>query len=160
MLRHLVLIAAALAIIPSPASAQDGGYFTKGETQLTYHREGSRSTNEKIVVASIFGTSLLAAGIGTYYLRDSNRLSDSLSASGTHTGKAWSAQLEQTRKDAVQAGTFAKVGYGLTFALVLAGIVTYIVTEPDEEVAYQDWQTRSFVIPSQDGVLAGRAWSF
>lgn len=160
MLRYLAPIAAVIALVPTPANAQDGGYFTKGETQLTYRQEGSRTTNEKIALVSIFGSSLLAAGVGTYYLRDSIKLGDEISASGLHTGKAWSLALEQTRKDAVQSSTIATISYGFAAGLLLAGIVTYIVTEPDDEVGYRDWQTRSFIIPSQNGVLAGQAWSF
>lgn len=150
-------------LVPGLAAAQDQqdqGYFSNGEKQLTFREAGSRTKKEKIVLASVFGVGLLAGAVGTYYLFDSQRLSDEVSASGTHTGKTWSTSLEAKRQDALLSGTIATVGFSLASACLLAGAMTYIFTEPDDDVGYQDWQTRSFVAPSRDGVVAGQAWHF
>ena len=160
MFRLLLPFCIGLVLVPNLADAQDKGYFGTGEEPLTYREAGERSKNAKIVLASLFGVGLLAGGVGTYFLFDSQRLSDEVSAKGLHTGKAWSASLEATRQDALQSSTVATVSFSLGGACLLAGVMTYIFTEPDDEIGYQDWQTRSFVLPTADGVVAGQAWRF
>ncbi len=160
MPRHVIAFALLCGLLPNLAQAQDRGYFSEGDKQLVFKEEGSRSSTQRIVLASLFGGALLTGVIGSYYLLDSRDLSDELSASGAHTGKAWSAELEAKRKDALRSGRIATVSLGLSGTLTLAGAIAYIVTAPDDEVGYQDWQTRLMVVPSAGGIMASKGWSF
>jgi hypothetical protein len=151
-------VALLLVLVASRAEA-DTNYFGTGEEQLTYVEPGSRSDNERIVLYSLFGAAALAGGIGTYFALDSRDLSDEVSASGTHTGKVWSAELEQKRKDALSSRHVALWSYGIAGGFAVAGIVAFIATDPDE-VGYKDYKSTSFVAPLQGGLMAGTGWSF
>jgi hypothetical protein len=148
-----------VALPPVSALAQ-GGYFTEGDKHLTYKQAGSRSRNEMIVLLSIFGTAAVAGAVGTYFALDSQSKSVEVSASGVHTGRAWSADLDETRKDALRSRTVAQVSFGVTGALMLGGAIAFIITSPDDELFYQNWQTRSFIAPIDSGLVAGSGWSF
>jgi hypothetical protein len=42
----------------------------------------------------------------------------------------------------------------------MAAVVTYVITEPDEKIGYQDWQTRLIARPTEDGFVVGQGWTF
>jgi hypothetical protein len=153
------LLGIAILTNVSVASA-DEGYFSDGKKQLTFKEAGSRSETERITLYSLFGAGLLAGAVGTFYVLDSRSQSDKVSANGYHTGQTWTADLEATRTDALRSRKVAQVSLGLSTGFLLAGIVTYIITEPEMEVGYQDWQTRSFAKPTRGGVVLGQGWSF
>ena len=159
--RFALAVSLACAIVTTFSSASaDQGYFSDGNKQLTFTEEGTRSQGERITLYSLFGGALLTGAIATYFTLDSQTLSDKVSASGYHTGLAWTADLEATRKGALRSRRVAQVSFGLAGGLFLAGIVTYIITAPDMEVGYQDWQTRSFATPTKDGFVLGQGWTF
>jgi hypothetical protein len=159
--RHALAVLLGFAILASTnIAAADQGYFSDGKKKLTFKEEGARSDNERITLYSIFGGALLFGAVGGYYTLDSKSQSDEVSASGYHTGLVWTADLEATRKDALRSRTIAEVTMGISGGLLLAGIAAYIITEPDEEVGYQDWQTRSFATPTNDGFVVGQGWTF
>lgn len=168
-MRHksiFVLIAGAvlaLSIVTLPLTAQaDGGYFSKGEKQLVFKEAGNRSRTERITLLSLAGATLLTGAVGTYYLFDSQSLSDEISASGMHTLKTWDQGLEDTRLDAVRSSNIATVSLGMSGAFAAATIITYMITQPDMEVGYQDWQTKAIpsIAPTQGGLVMSQGWSF
>jgi hypothetical protein len=159
--RHALAVLLGLAILTQfHLASADQGYFSDGKKQLTFKEEGSRSKNERITLYSLFGSAVLVGAVATFYTLDSRSQSDEVSASGYHTGLVWTDELEDTRKDALRSRTIAQVTGGIAGGLLLAGIAAYIITEPDEEIGYQDWQTRSFAAPTSDGFVVGQGWTF
>ncbi len=150
------------AVLALPVAARADGYFSKGEKRLVFQEEGERSRTEKITLLSLAGGMLLTGAVGTYYLLDSQSLSDEVSASGMHTLKTWNQELEDTRLDAIRSGKVATVALGMSGALAAATIVTYIITQPDAEVGYQDWQTKNMpsIAPTRGGLVMSKGWSF
>ena len=155
------LIAGAVLSIPMATQA-DNGYFSKGEKQLVFEEEGERTRTEKITLLSLGGATILAGAVGTYYLLDSQTLSDEISASGMHTLKTWDQDLEDTRLDALRSSKIATVALGMSGAFAAATIVAYIITQPDTEVGYQDWQTKNVpsIAPTRGGLVMSQGWSF
>jgi len=150
---------------PSPASNANAnnGYFGDGSEQLTFKEPGSRSHKQNVVLLTLVGATVLTGAVGTYYLLDSQSQSDKVSASGMHTLETWDASHEQTRQDALHSGSVAKVTLGISGGLALATLVTYIVTHPNDEVGYQDWQTRHrvpTVAPVAGGAIVAQGWTF
>jgi hypothetical protein len=141
---------------PTPPSP----YFDNSERQLTFTEEGSRSANERLVLYSIVGAVAVSGGVGAGFALHSRSQSDMVSAKGLHTGETWTAEREDIRKSALRSRKIAQITLGISGAFAMAGIVTYIVTEPDEKVGYKDWQTRPYVAPTEDGVVVGKAWTF
>lgn len=156
----LALLLSSVILTRFGVASADQGYFSDGKKQLTFKEEGSRSQSERITLYSLFGGAILAGAVGTFYALDSRDQSDKVSATGFHTGLTWTSSLESTRNDALRSRSAAQVSFGLASGLLLAGIVTYIFTEPETEVGYQDWQTRSFANPTRGGLVVGQGWSF
>ncbi len=155
------ILATSIVAWPTAAHA-DGGYFSKGEKQLVFKEAGSRSRTEKITLLSLAGATLLTGAVGTYYLFDSQTLSDEISASGMHTLKTWDQGLEDTRLDAIRSSKIATVSLGMSGAFAAATIVTYMITQPDTKVGYQDWQTKAVpsIAPTRGGLVMSQGWSF
>ncbi len=112
---------------------------------------------------SLAGSAVLAGTVGGYYALDSQSLSDEISASGRHTLKAWTDDLEETRTSALRSAKIAKVSFGIGGGLALATIVVYMVTQPSETIGYQDWQAHHAlptITPSADGFVLAQGWSF
>tara|TARA_R110002096_G_scaffold299503_2_gene494012 strand:- start:84837 stop:85328 length:492 start_codon:yes stop_codon:yes gene_type:complete len=155
------LIAGAIVALPAAASA-DGGYFSNGDKQLVIQQAGKRSSNEKIALYSLLGATVVTGAVGTYYLLDSQSISNDLSASGLHTLRTWDAEREDTRLDGERSGTIATVTLGISGAFAAATLVTFIITRPDTKPGYQDWQTQTMpsIAPTRGGLVMTQGWSF
>ncbi len=149
-----------VALATSGLAFADQEYFSDGKKQLVFREEGERSKNEKVVLFSLAGTALLTGAVSTYYALDSRDLSDKVSATQFHTGTSWTAGRQNIYDDALRSRNIALVSLGLSASFVMATIVTYLVTEPDEKLGYQDWQTRLVAKPTKDGFILGQGWSF
>lgn len=149
------------ALLSSTTANADEGYFSDGNKQLTFMEEGNRSSGEQRVLYALVGATLLSGAVSGFYLLDSSSQSDKVSTSGyEHTGKTWSLELEAIQEDALRSRRIAQISIGVTSGFLLAGIVAYIVTEPEQEAGYQDWQSRSFATPTKDGLVVGQGWIF
>jgi hypothetical protein len=163
-MRHktiFALIAGAMVVLPTAASA-DGGYFSQGEKRLVVKKDGERTSPQKTTLYSLVGATVLTGAIGTFYLLDSQSISNELSASGLHTLKTWDRELEDSRLDGVRSSKIATVTLGMSGAFAAATIVTYIITQPDSTIAYQDWQTKNMpsLAPTRGGLVMSQGWSF
>lgn len=164
-MRHIVipaLLAGALVAVPAAARADDG-YFGDGTKQLVFKEEGKRTKTQNITLLSLAGAAVLAGAVGSFYLLDARSQSDEVSASGLHTLLAWSPELEATRKDALRSNRIGTVSMGISGGFAAATIIAYIITQPDKEVGYQDWQTRNrlpSITPADGGLVIGQGWAF
>lgn len=164
MRHYLVPAIVAGALLASPRTgAADKGYFSKGEKSLVFQEEGERSKTEIITLIALAGTAVVAGGVGGLFMLDAQSKSDEVSASGQHTLKVWSADLEDTRKGALRSSKIGTVALGVGGAFLGATIVAFIITQPDSTTGYQDWQTlrrMPSVTPTRGGALVTRGWSF
>lgn len=144
----------------SGLAVADENYFTDGKKQLVFREEGSRSHTEKVVLLSLAGAAVVSGAVGTYFALDSQDLSDKVSASQFHTGQAWTSQRQDIYDDALSSRKIAMVSLGIGGSMVLATIVAYLITEPDEKVGYQDWQTGLTAQPTKDGFMLAQGWTF
>lgn len=157
LLGRLLILLLAWAFVAPPLAYAETSYFGDGDKKMPRMTEGSRTKNQKITILSLFGAGLLAGGVATYFALDSQSLSDEISASGSHTGEAWTPAYDDKHSRATSSRTVAQVGFGVAGGLAIAGIVTLLVTTPDEVPVET---RRSFVAPQSGGLLVGQAWSF
>jgi hypothetical protein len=159
--RHALAALLALVVLTSSSLAlADEEYFSDGKKQLAFNEEGERSKDQKVVLFSLAGAAVVTGALGAYFARDSQKLSDEVSATQFHTGVAWSKAHQDTYDDALTSRKVALVTLGISASFVLGTIVTYVITEPDEKVGYQDWQTRLRANPVEGGFVVGQGWTF
>jgi hypothetical protein len=161
---------AALALLlalgwAAPAGAQD--YFSGAGEPLRFEVDRPRERSDKILMASLFGGSVLLGGVGLLFHLDSQRKSSEVSAvAGRHTGRIYTEELDDTRRAALRSRTFAIVGYSMSGALLLSTFVVYLVTDPGRETITVGDQlaptpaARLMVEPVPGGALVGGQWTF
>jgi hypothetical protein len=159
---------ATLLAIASPAGAQalSSDYFNNQTTDddLSFRVDKPRTNTERIVIASLFGGALVFGGLGVaMHVRSSNK-SDEVSSEGEHTGLVWTPERDSIREDAELARTLSIGAYSIGGGLVIAGLVTFILTDPGTEVVkigedtQPSAQTTFSIVPG--GAVVGSEWSF
>lgn len=169
-------LAAALAALglfaAAPASAQD--YFGRTETDnVSFRIDKERTSEQKILIGSLLGGAVLFGGVGLLFTLDSDSKSNEVSAVGMHTGRVYTPELEQTRKDALRSRNFAIGSYAVGGALLVATGIAFIATHPGtEELNMEEYQrrhdeerreessSRTLITPVRGGALVGRSWLF
>jgi hypothetical protein len=165
-----------VAALASPAAAQTGDpagdqtqldYFAEQtKTPLTYRVEGTRTRNQKIVLLSLAGATVVAGGLAGYFHLESKHASDDVTEkSGEHSGRTYTPEVDARRQEGVDARTRAIAMYVVGGALLATTLVYYIATSPDDEIrAYESSTTgrvaAPFLAPVEGGAIAGKAWSF
>ncbi len=146
------------------AYAQEG-YFSNGVTTVPVVKKGSRSSQERTVIVSLLGASAVVAALGTYYALDAKSLSDQVSASQDHTNLAWSPRRDSIYSDSDRSAKIAQVTFGISGALFLGLIATYIITSPDDLVSARELQSKLQSLPSisvsqEGGMLVRQSWAY
>lgn len=149
-----------IIVSSSRVSLAEENYFSDGKEQLTFNEGGERSHTEKVLLLSLAGAAVVSGAVGAYFARDSQTRSDEVSATQFHTGQAWSQGRQSIYDDALGSRRIALVSLGMSASLVAATIVTYLVTDPDEKVGYENWQTRALARPTKGGFIVGQGWTF
>ncbi len=164
-MRHHVILAffAGAVLLSHQNAAADTGYFGQGDKQLTFKEEGKRSRTERITLLALASGAVLAGAVGGLYMLDARSKGEKVSATGMHTLKAWSQELEDTRLDALRSNKVGKISFGIGGALAATTIIAFMITQPDKTVGYQDWQTTNTlptIVPTTNGVVMSQGWSF
>ncbi|MBL4632779.1 MAG: hypothetical protein JKY56_02845 [Kofleriaceae bacterium] len=146
------------------AHAQEG-YFSKEATTVPVVQKGSRTSKERTVIVSLLGASVAVAALGTYYALDAKSLSDQVSASQRHTNRAWSQRRDDIHSDSERSAKIAQVTLGISSALFLGVIATYIITSPDDLVSERELQSKLQSLPSlsisrEGGMLVRQTWAY
>ena len=148
----------------APAPAQD--YFAGAGEPLRFEVDRPRKKSDKILMASLFGGSVLFGGVGLLFHLDSQRKSSDVSAkAGRHTGRLYTDELDDTRRAALRSRTFTIIGYSVSGALLVSTFVVYLITDPGTEtitVGHQQSSpaARVMVEPLPGGALVGGQWTF
>ncbi|MGE0550854.1 MAG: hypothetical protein AB7O24_07330 [Kofleriaceae bacterium] len=130
------------------------------ERTIVVETPRDRTMSNKVMVGSMFGAGVLLGGLGLKWHLDSRSAANEV-ASNVPTGRAWSqADVAQVEK-ADDAGTKAIVAYGVGGALLIAAVVTFIVTDPGSETTVLKGNTITpTVAPAPGGAVLGSSWSF
>lgn len=118
---------------------------------------GERSTENKLLCGGLAAAGVVAGALGLYWHLDSRDAADAVAAD-EFTGRPWSADEIALVERADRSKTRAQIGYGLGGALLVAAVVTFIVTDPPSERSVI--RTGAIVAPTPGGAIVGRSWSF
>jgi len=118
---------------------------------------GERSTSNKLLTGTLAMAGLVAGSLGLYWHLDSREASDEVTADA-FTGRSWSVEDVEQVDRADRSKTLATVGYAVGGSLLVAAVVTFIVTEPASDRSVI--RTGAIVSPTSGGAIVGRMWSF
>jgi len=147
----------AIALAHSPAvSAQD--YFSRGEVDRPKRLvPGERTRKEKVLLYSMAGATLAAAGLATGFALHSRSKANDVSTTGTHTGLIYTQSREDTRDSSVQSRGIASATFAVSGALLVTTTVLFVATHPDPVEAQS---AAASIAPTRGGALVTSAWSF
>ena len=149
------LARAAAALVVLACSAQ-----VASAKDIVIETPGERTQEQRLLIGGLAGAGVLVGALGLYFHLDSRDASDQVSASA-FTARAWTADEQDAFDRADRSGTRAAIGYGVGGALLVAAVVTLIVTDPGTEVTVIRPRSASPVVsPAPGGALFGGMWSF
>jgi hypothetical protein len=168
MVRRFAALGVTLLLVAWSARAGAQDYFQQGGSEaLTFKVERERTTRQKVLIGSLFGGSVLFAGVGLLFHIDSKHKSDEVSTdAGHHTGQVYTEELDDTRRAALRSRNFAIASYALGGGLLVGTFVAYLLTDPGEETirvgteAADGSGARLLVAPTDSGALVGGSWRF
>jgi hypothetical protein len=132
----------------------------RADREIVVETPGERTLTNKLVVGGILATGLAVGGLGVYWHLDSRAAADEVSAEGP-TGKAWSPSDIDLVDRADRSRSRATIAYGIGGAIVIAGIITFIATEPaSETTVIRARQIIPRISPVPGGAIVGSGWSF
>ena len=155
-----------------PARAQESDYFRQGGTgELTFKVDRERNTRQRVLIASLFGSSVLFAGVGLLFHIDSKNKSDEVSTdAGRHSGRIYTAELDDTRSAAIRSRNLAVASYAVGGGFLIGTFIAYLLTDPGQETLEVGTEVvgrrsdgarpRVLVEPTEGGALVGGAWRF
>ncbi len=170
MVRPLAALSLFLATLSwvGPARGQD--YFQQGRTDsLTFKVDRERNTRQRILIASLFGGSVVFGGVGLLFHLDSKSKSDEVSTdAGRHSGRIYTEELDDTRRAAIRSRTVAMASYAVGGGFLIGTFIAYLLTDPGQETVHvgteavgdRGARARLLVEPTAGGALVGGAWRF
>ena len=172
MVRPLAALSLLLASLAwaGPVRAQQQDYFQQGKSDtLTFTVDRERNSKQRILIASLFGSSVLFGGVGLLFHIDSKNKSDEVSTgSGRHSGRVYTEDLDDTRRAALRSRTVAIATYAVGGGFLVGTLVAYLLTDPGQETVHVGTEAvgeggaraRLLVEPTDGGALVGGAWRF
>jgi hypothetical protein len=119
-----------------------------------------RSLGNKLLLAGLAGGGAIAGGIGVYFHLESRDAANAVAAD-SFTSMAWTPEDQANVDRAEDNRGKAAIAYGIGGGLLVAAIVTLIVTEPKAEtIVITPNRPMPIVAPAEGGALLGGRWSF
>lgn len=157
-------LALTLALAGAGRAHAQQDYFQSGSSDaFTFVVDRERTTEQRVLIASLFGGSVLFGAIGVVFHIDSKNKSDEVSTdSGRHSGRIYTEDLEDTRQAAVRSRNLTIASYALGGGFLVGTFIAYLLTDPGEETVHVGTEAaaRLRVEPTDGGALVGGAWSF
>jgi hypothetical protein len=166
MLCRFAAVGAVLVLLAGGARVQAQEYFRKGgNDSLDFTVDRERNSRQKVLIASLFGGSILLGGVGLLFHIDSRNKSDDVSTdAGRHTGRIYTEELEDIRRSAIHSRNFAIASYALSGGLLVGTFIAYLLTDPGQETVRvrpePARRARLMLAPTEGGALVGGAWRF
>jgi hypothetical protein len=157
MRRPLALALAITLAAPAIVGAQ-------GDDSMSFEVDKERTARQRVLIGSLLGGALVVGGIGLLFHLDSRDKSDEVSASGPHTGRVYTREVDDTRRAALRSRAVTVAAYGAGAGLVIASLVVFLVTDPGTEtIVLGDRAAARPSIglePVAGGALVAGGWSF
>lgn len=134
----------------------------QAERKIEIVHRPERSLGNRLLLAGIAGGGALAGGLGVYFHLESRDAANAVGAD-SFTSTAWGPDDQANVDRAADNRSKAMVAYGIGGGLLLAAVVTLIVTEPAAETVVITPRTPSVtptVSPAEGGAVLGGRWSF
>jgi hypothetical protein len=152
----------ALSLLLAQSAAAQGDYFDRKpeKTEVKYRVANPRSTNNRIVLASLAGTSLVSFAAGILFHSSRNSSADKVEADN-FTGETWTSGKRAAYDKSRRHGRYAVASYAVGSALVIATITYYLFSDPGERIVTEGEAGPSpFVIPTSSSLAGGVQWTF
>ena len=121
---------------------------------MTFEIDKERTHRQRLTIAAFGGAALLIGGIGVLFHFDSKHKAAEISASGSHTGLAYTTAVDDTLHDGMRSRNLAIAAYGLSAGLLGAMLAVYIVTDPGTEtITLDSGPPRVGLVPAAGGGL-------
>ena len=151
-----------------PALGQDKGYFQEGGTgSLAFTVDRERNSRQRILIASLFGGSILFGGVGLLFHIDSKNKADEVSTgAGRHSGRIYTEELDDIRRAGIRSRNLAIASYAVGGGFLVGTFIAYLLTDPGQETIHVGTEAdrgagaRLLVEPTDGGALVGGAWRF
>ncbi len=168
MVRPIAALSALLLLALAGRAHGQERYFQEGRTDtISFNVDRKRNTQQRILIASLFGGTVVFGGVGLLFHIDSKNKADEVSTdSGRHTGRIYSEELDDTRSAAIRSRNFAIASYALGGGLLVGTFIAYLLTDPGQETIHvgtepdHDPGARLMVAPIEGGALVGGGWRF
>jgi hypothetical protein len=146
------------------ARAQDT-YFQSGSSDsFTFKVDRERTTQQRVLIASLFGGTVLFGAIGVAFHIDSKNKSDEVSTTSGHlSGRIYTHELEDTRQAAVRSRNLTIASYAIGGGFLVGTFIAYLLTDPGQETVHVGTEAataRLRIEPTDGGALVGGVWSF
>jgi hypothetical protein len=158
--------AAVIALAPARGEAQPDYFNSRPAGRPTYRVEGERSTAQWVALGSLAGAATVAGAVGVAFtLRYQDAASDVEAFAGEPTNLVYTEAVDARRRDAERASVVAGIAYGAGGGLLAAVVITYIVTEPDDELRTYgsggvSRGAKPLFVPVAGGAVVGGRWTF
>ena len=162
----VAIVVASGTLAPTSAVAEEDYFTGQKRAPLTYRVDGDRTRDQRLVLASLAGATLIAAGVGViFHLRSRDATAEVEAFSGEHTNLIYTPYLDGRRDDAERQGTIASVSYSVAGAFLIGTVVTFIVTSPPDRIVEYGTEGKAsersaWLVPIEGGVLGGASWSY
>ncbi|HTR49436.1 MAG TPA: hypothetical protein VMJ10_01940 [Kofleriaceae bacterium] len=121
--------------------------------------EGTRTTQNVVVLGGIALAGLALGGVGLYYNLDARDASNKVTTT-MPVGEPWTKALQAEYDQAQSSSTKAEVFYGIGGACVAAAAIAYMLTAPPSETTVIHPRPVATVAPTPGGAVVGGVWRF
>jgi len=126
---------------------------------IVVETEGSRSTENVVVLGAVAVAGLALGGVGLYYNLDARDASNKVTTT-TPVGEPWTKADQAEFDRAHSSSTKAEVFYGIGGAAVIATAVAYMLTAPPVETTVIHPRVTAAIAPTPGGAFVAGTWRF
>ncbi len=146
----------------------DTDYFKTADVKKDKFRvDNSRTSSERKALVTLFGASLLSAGVGLAFHLQSREITDELTATGSHTRRVYTPSLNDRRQKGLDAKGYATYAYAAAGVFLVSSIVVAYLTDPgsalvdaDDGAQIKPQAPVLSLVPTTDGLILGGAFHF
>jgi hypothetical protein len=100
--------------------------------QISFRVDQPRTTRQRLLIGALLVGAAAAGGVGLLYHLDSRDKSNQVEAVGQHTGRVYSAEVDELRRGALASRDRAILGYAAGGLLLGGAGVAFYLTDPGD----------------------------